>query len=133
MVPPLLFPHFHGLTTMPRVYTTSSPTPPPSLKNTTIHLLIAHPDDEAMFFAPTLLALTSPALNNTVSVLCLSNGNAENLGPIREKELVASCEILGVDRTRVHSFDHPYSLLFPRPPPRKKLTTRVRAVNYKIA
>ncbi|RPA92735.1 LmbE-like protein [Choiromyces venosus 120613-1] len=86
--------------------TTSHP-PPPSLQNTTIHLLIAHPDDEAMFFAPTLLALTSPRLNNTLSVLCLSTGNAENLGAIREKELVASCEILGVDRRRVHSFDHP--------------------------
>jgi len=112
MIPPLLFPHSHELTTMPRLYTTSNLTPPPSLQNTTIHLLIAHPDDEAMFFAPTLLALTSPSLNNTVSVLCLSTGNAENLGPIREKELAASCEILGVDRTRVHSFDHPYSLPF---------------------
>ncbi|CAZ83826.1 unnamed protein product [Tuber melanosporum] len=90
------------------LYATSNPTPPPSyLQNTTIHLLIAHPDDEAMFFAPTLLALTSPSLNNTLSVLCLSTGNAENLGPIREKELIASCEMLGVDRARVHSFDHP--------------------------
>ena len=46
----------------------------PKLRNKRICLLIAHPDDEAMFFAPTVLALTEPPLGNHVKVLCLSSG-----------------------------------------------------------
>lgn len=46
----------------------------PTLRNKRIVLLIAHPDDEAMFFAPTLLALTRGDLGNHVKVLCLSSG-----------------------------------------------------------
>lgn len=43
-------------------------------------LLIAHPDDESMFFAPSLLNL-----KGNIDILCLSNGNKE--GKEREKEL----------------------------------------------
>ena len=46
----------------------------PTLRDKAILLLIAHPDDEAMFFAPTLLALTRPELGNLVKILCLSSG-----------------------------------------------------------
>jgi N-acetylglucosaminylphosphatidylinositol deacetylase len=46
----------------------------PKLRNKRICLLIAHPDDEAMFFAPTVLALTDPGLGNHVKILCLSSG-----------------------------------------------------------
>jgi len=46
----------------------------PALRNKRICLLIAHPDDEAMFFAPTLLALTQPGAGNHVKILCLSIG-----------------------------------------------------------
>jgi LmbE family N-acetylglucosaminyl deacetylase len=46
----------------------------PSLQNKRICLLIAHPDDEAMFFAPTVLALTRPDTGNHVKILCLSTG-----------------------------------------------------------
>jgi N-acetylglucosaminylphosphatidylinositol deacetylase len=46
----------------------------PKLRNKRICLLIAHPDDEAMFFAPTVLALTEPSLGNHVKILCLSSG-----------------------------------------------------------
>ena len=48
----------------------------PTLQGKRILLLIAHPDDEAMFFAPTLLALTRPELGNHVKILCLSSGRA---------------------------------------------------------
>ena len=44
------------------------------LRNKRICLLIAHPDDEAMFFSPTLLALTAPEAENHVKILCLSTG-----------------------------------------------------------
>jgi N-acetylglucosaminylphosphatidylinositol deacetylase len=46
----------------------------PTLYNKRICLVIAHPDDEAMFFAPTLLALTRPERGNHVKILCLSSG-----------------------------------------------------------
>lgn len=46
----------------------------PRLYNKRICLLIAHPDDEAMFFAPTVLALTKPELGNHLKILCFSSG-----------------------------------------------------------
>lgn len=46
----------------------------PRLTNKRICLLIAHPDDEAMFFAPTVLSLTRPETGNHVKILCLSSG-----------------------------------------------------------
>ena len=46
----------------------------PRLHGKRICLLIAHPDDEAMFFAPSVLALTAPELGNHVKILCLSSG-----------------------------------------------------------
>jgi hypothetical protein len=97
-------------------------------------LVTAHPDDEAMFFAPSLAHLA--AEGREVSLLCLSNGaaraprraaggssgglarprlgalfcsdaappppppraagDAEGLGRVREKELLAACRVLGV-------------------------------------
>ncbi|KAL4867587.1 hypothetical protein BDV12DRAFT_171230 [Aspergillus spectabilis] len=68
----------------------------PTLRNKRICLLIAHPDDEAMFFAPTLLALTKPELGNHVKILCLSTGDADGLGPIRREELKKSAKHLGL-------------------------------------
>ncbi|KAE8444941.1 hypothetical protein EG329_014068 [Mollisiaceae sp. DMI_Dod_QoI] len=68
----------------------------PKLRNKRICLLIAHPDDEAMFFAPTILALTEPSLGNHVKILCLSSGDADGLGETRKKELVKSGMALGL-------------------------------------
>ncbi|KAI9371774.1 putative deacetylase LmbE-like domain-containing protein [Aspergillus egyptiacus] len=68
----------------------------PQLQNKRICLLIAHPDDEAMFFAPTLLALTKPELGNHIKILCLSSGNADGLGSIRREELKKSALRLGI-------------------------------------
>lgn len=57
------------------IYAASAlPTRLPALRNKRICLLIAHPDDEAMFFAPTVLALTRPETGNHVKILCLSTG-----------------------------------------------------------
>uniref|UniRef100_F6SQC6 N-acetylglucosaminylphosphatidylinositol deacetylase n=1 Tax=Monodelphis domestica TaxID=13616 RepID=F6SQC6_MONDO len=57
-------------------------------------LVTAHPDDEAMFFAPTLLGLTR--LKYQVSLLCFSAGNYYNQGEIRKRELLQSCDVLGI-------------------------------------
>ncbi|KAF4980399.1 hypothetical protein FZEAL_3578 [Fusarium zealandicum] len=100
----------------------------PTLKNKRICLLIAHPDDEAMFFAPTVLALTRPNTGNHVKILCLSTGmhhqrppalcgatarlriagNADGLGDVRKKELVKSGMALGLrDEDDVFVVDNP--------------------------
>ncbi|KAL1891952.1 N-acetylglucosaminyl-phosphatidylinositol de-N-acetylase [Sporothrix stenoceras] len=68
----------------------------PTLRNKRICLLIAHPDDEAMFFAPSVLALTRPETGNHVKILCLSSGNAAGLGETRKRELVKSAMTLGL-------------------------------------
>jgi len=72
------------------------PPPPATLKGKSIVLLIAHPDDESMFFSPTLLRLTDPSLGNHLKILCLSTGNADGLGEARKKELEAAAVKLGL-------------------------------------
>lgn len=84
----------------------------PTLSGKRILLLIAHPDDEAMFFAPTVLALTNPDLGNHLKILCLSSGNAEGLGEVRKKELLESASMLGLlDKNDVLIVDDPYAFL----------------------
>ncbi|KAJ7489389.1 N-acetylglucosaminylphosphatidylinositoldeacety la se, partial [Mycena latifolia] len=81
-----------------------------------ILLLTAHPDDECMFFAPTILALAAlqePSVSgardpeSALYSLCLSVGNADGLGPIRKYELESSLDILGVDADKRMTLDHP--------------------------
>merc|ERR1711904_245426 len=77
-------------------------------------LVIAHPDDECMFFSPALASLAGRSSRRLCSsppplpltskpeekypdefkwtVLCLSNGDAFGKGKVREKELLLSCE-----------------------------------------
>lgn len=70
---------------------------PDELQNKKIQVLIAHPDDEVMFFAPSIIELTKPKYNNQVSLTCLSIGNDQGLGQIRHDELVRSLDILGIN------------------------------------
>nr|DBA34348.1 TPA: hypothetical protein GDO54_001915 [Pyxicephalus adspersus] len=67
-------------------------------------LLIAHPDDECMFFAPTVLGLLRE--QRPLSVLCCSTGNYYNQGEIRKKELIQSCAALGIPSSNVTVIDH---------------------------
>ncbi|KAK5994524.1 N-acetylglucosaminyl-phosphatidylinositol de-N-acetylase [Cladobotryum mycophilum] len=85
----------------------------PKITNKRICLLIAHPDDEAMFFAPTVLGLTQPDTGNHVKILCLSAGNAVGLGETRKKELVKSGLALGLKhKDDVFVVDTPDSLTY---------------------
>lgn len=62
-------------------------------KEKKVMLVISHPDDEAMFFGPTLESLkkTKNVITTTkVFCICLSNGNASGLGQTRAKELKKS-------------------------------------------
>ncbi|TKA71959.1 hypothetical protein B0A55_05392 [Friedmanniomyces simplex] len=68
----------------------------PTLHGKRICLLIAHPDDEAMFFAPAVQWLCRPELGNQLLILCLSSGDADGLGQIRKDELRKSALLLGV-------------------------------------
>ncbi|KAK9237166.1 putative deacetylase LmbE-like domain-containing protein [Lipomyces kononenkoae] len=82
-----------------------------------IAMIIAHPDDEAMFFGPTLNALRtlasqtnpgSPELPETnLRIICLSTGNADNLGEIRTGELRSSAAHFGIPPSNVIIFDDP--------------------------
>ncbi|CAB3222228.1 unnamed protein product [Arctia plantaginis] len=57
-------------------------------------VVVAHPDDECMFFGPTIFRLCEQGVD--VHILCLSNGNYEGKGKIRRTELWAACHELGV-------------------------------------
>ncbi|XP_075627339.1 N-acetylglucosaminyl-phosphatidylinositol de-N-acetylase isoform X2 [Balearica regulorum gibbericeps] len=69
-------------------------------------LVTAHPDDEAMFFAPTVLGLGRAGAR--AAVLCCSAGNYYNQGEIRKKELEQSCFLLGIPASNVTVVDHRY-------------------------
>ncbi|WWD18200.1 hypothetical protein CI109_102650 [Kwoniella shandongensis] len=69
-------------------------------------ILTAHPDDEVMFFSPTILGLRKMGWD--VRALCMSIGNFDGLGEIRRKELVDSYAVLGVEQEKVEIIDHQY-------------------------
>ncbi|KXN83231.1 N-acetylglucosaminyl-phosphatidylinositol de-N-acetylase [Leucoagaricus sp. SymC.cos] len=68
-------------------------------------ILTAHPDDECLFFGPTILALDKA--NTEIYSLSLSTGNADGLGAIRSHEYHKSYEALGVPANRRWIVDHP--------------------------
>jgi N-acetylglucosaminylphosphatidylinositol deacetylase len=80
-------------------------------------LVIAHPDDESMFFLPFLLYHLSQRqkeieTTTTIWILCLTTGNYDGLGPIRTGELYRTArEYLGVDKIiqidDANILDHP--------------------------
>lgn len=57
-------------------------------------LVTAHPDDESMFFGPTILELRRR--NVRIFLLCLSDGNYDKKGPTRRQELWDASESLGI-------------------------------------
>lgn len=64
-------------------------------------LVIAHPDDETMFFGPTIQALSRARVET--HLVCLSNGDADGLGEERTKELEAVGATLGLRSVEVVS------------------------------
>lgn len=67
-------------------------------------LVIAHPDDECMFFGPTLTNLTATC---DVYLICLSNGDYGGVGNIRSMELWMSCDKLGIKAGNIRLYKHP--------------------------
>lgn len=62
-------------------------------------LVIAHPDDEVIFFRPTMSILQSES--KEVFILCLTEGDHEGLGIIRTEELYESAATFGIPRSHV--------------------------------
>uniref|UniRef100_A0A673B8M6 N-acetylglucosaminylphosphatidylinositol deacetylase n=1 Tax=Sphaeramia orbicularis TaxID=375764 RepID=A0A673B8M6_9TELE len=62
-------------------------------------VVTAHPDDECMFFGPSIIRLTEEKAE--VHLLCLSEGNYYNQGSQRREELLNSCSLLGIPQSRV--------------------------------
>ncbi|XP_046979706.1 N-acetylglucosaminyl-phosphatidylinositol de-N-acetylase [Schistocerca americana] len=60
----------------------------------------AHPDDECMFFGPTILTLAKQK-DCGMYLLCLSNGNFEEKGNERKQELWNSCNLLGIPDSNI--------------------------------
>ncbi|XP_071697995.1 uncharacterized protein [Rutidosis leptorrhynchoides] len=75
------------------------------LRKRNILLVIAHPDDESMFFSPTINQLTSRGHN--VHILCMSTGNADGIGDVRKEELYRASAILKVPLQQVTVLDLP--------------------------
>lgn len=63
-------------------------------------ILIAHPDDEVMFFTPIL-----QHLKNDCHIICLSKGNFENKGETRTEEIAKVCQIYGCMLTLLDIFE----------------------------
>ena len=67
-------------------------------------IVTAHPDDETMFFGPTIISMMRRSLTNKpnkIFLLCLSNGNYYGIGEQRTKELEQCCRVLGVEKVVV--------------------------------
>ena len=62
-----------------------------------ITLVIAHPDDECMFFYPTI------SRAKRLHIICLSNGGYDGLGEEREEELQRAARRLGASATCVNN------------------------------
>ncbi|KAK2968203.1 hypothetical protein RJ640_017684 [Escallonia rubra] len=76
-----------------------------ALRRRDVLLLLAHPDDESMFFTPTLNYLTSRGHN--IHILCMSTGNADGMGNIRKQELFQASAVLKVPLHQIKILDHP--------------------------
>lgn len=72
-----------------------------------VMVVTAHPDDESMFFGPTIRHIADPAKNNTIYLLVMSNGNSEGLGTVRAQEQYNAAEKLGIPRDNVVVIDDP--------------------------
>ncbi|EZG43112.1 N-acetylglucosaminyl-phosphatidylinositol de-N-acetylase [Gregarina niphandrodes] len=76
-----------------------------------ICLVMAHPDDETMFFTPTLLTLRELLVDfeKQVHIVCFTNGNNQGLGKLREEELNKCLSTLyGISgNTQVVIYDRP--------------------------
>lgn len=74
-------------------------------------IVTAHPDDESMFFLPLVHSLQPQEEGSSdvwqTHLLCLSRGNFDGLGGIREKELKACATYIGLSTDHVQVLEDP--------------------------
>ena len=69
-----------------------------------ILIVTSHPDDETMFFGPTILSLCrgkSNFLPSNLFLLCMSTGDHKSMGARRKHELYEACKILGIPEENI--------------------------------
>jgi N-acetylglucosaminylphosphatidylinositol deacetylase len=78
------------------------------IQNSTVYYIIGHPDDEVMFFSPSIIELLKPKYNNLIKLICFSNGNSldDSLGKIRSQELYHSGRILGIEQKNIEILNY---------------------------
>jgi len=69
------------------------------LPNPRTLVLMAHPDDEVMFFGPTIVSLVDKGFD--VFLLCLSSGDFDGLGSVRKAELQSAGLNLGINKKNI--------------------------------
>ena len=75
--------------------------------------VLAHPDDECMFFTPTVHGMRK---KSELHILVLSNGGYDGLGKIRTKEMEVAAKEMGftestvIDDPRIPDGPHPWDL-----------------------
>lgn len=84
----------------------TSPSPLP-IRDANVYFIIGHPDDEVMFFSPTLIELNKKEHNNRVKLICFSKGDAvhESMGKKRTEELYKSGSILDLKENDIKVLD----------------------------
>ncbi|CAX45281.1 N-acetylglucosaminyl-phosphatidylinositol de-N-acetylase, putative [Candida dubliniensis CD36] len=76
-----------------------------TITNSNITYIIAHPDDEVMFFAPSIIELKKAKYNNQINLICFSKGNyIKSMDEIRQSELIQSSRILGIDQVSIFDY-----------------------------
>lgn len=68
-------------------------------------IIIAHPDDESLFFAS--LPLTKKEDEKFV-VICVTDANADGMGEKRKKDFMSACQHLGIDEFKWLGFPDVY-------------------------
>lgn len=74
--------------------------------NGNLLLVIAHPDDESMFFGPAISSFLSSI--NKLYILCLSDGNENGLGLVRQEELIQAASIFKIDSSQIIQINSKY-------------------------
>ncbi|PTB38114.1 uncharacterized protein TrAFT101_011780 [Trichoderma asperellum] len=81
--------------------------PPELLQAKNVLIVTAHPDDECLFFSPTILGILDRNRAINGGLLVMSTGNNYGLGETRKQELKGSCSALRINPSRCEALDHP--------------------------
>ncbi|KAK3987464.1 hypothetical protein QBC44DRAFT_331271 [Cladorrhinum sp. PSN332] len=81
--------------------------PPQLLRAKNLLIVTAHPDDECLFFAPSILGVLDRSKHTVGGLLVMSLGNKYGKGETRGQELKGSCKALGIHFQRCVALDHP--------------------------